>query len=673
MENYPIIVRIRNEIRSFFEAAGNTNEIVYFALLTLYVGIFYFLKIQWIDELNSITEVIRYGLLSILMWGSALYLIYVIAEWKKLWKKTIPLILIVAVILYATYVFTRRMSTNLYGVVMDVFFCIMVYKKDYKKILRCMLGVSVVMLLVAGLGLVIGLTADVGKPETSLPGHSLGINYPNSWGYLVFLGLIICWYLYLRFKPVITCVIFWAVSVFMYNYIICRTIAGITLVFPILAFLVDRTERIIDKKIELGKFKRIKAVEWFLIVIPFIAWAFMMFSSFQVDWWYQYYHGALRNLAWRFIQGGLYFHKYGVPLVGNPYNANQFTYINVQNEFIKVGILDSSFAAYIIMRGIIWLCCTLLWLCVAHWKALKKRDYAIILIETIFLGFAMMERPGLEMWYNFILLYPLAKVTSKENTEKVLEFDGPVSEVVNSANVKLIKGYLKDYKSFMQLDVFPAYKLRKLENSVETKEGEKTPHLVVSQYDIETGHQFLMIPEDMCNRKDLFFREFTHILDNGQFVKKDKETSDLSAGFMEYHASQVQLASLIGLTSASDNITVSMQDSLEYGITVLEFMNEAYETTKQLYLDSEFETNTEISSEAIKALYRFLGFRSVCELYVKDFDRSIYDSTFTEEKLGTVLFNKIDNHMHGWADRILFNLCKDDYKELSERFDLTVK
>ena len=57
--------------------------------------------------------------------------------------------------------------------------------------------------------------------------------------------------------------------------------------------------------------------------------------------------------------------------------------------------------------------------------AIKKRDYAIILLETMILGFAMMERPGLELWYNFILAYPLARVVSKPMTEKVLEFDAP--------------------------------------------------------------------------------------------------------------------------------------------------------------------------------------------------------------------------------------------------------
>ena len=137
----------------------------------------------------------------------------------------------------------------------------------------------------------------------------------------------------------------------------------------------------------------------------------------QVEWWHKFYHGPLRNLAWRFIHGGLYFRTYGLPLVGNPYRSNQFTYVHVNDEFIRVGILDSSFAAYIIMRGMLWLMYTLVWLCAAIRRALKKRDYAIPFLEFIILFFAMMERPGLEMWYNFVMLYPLAKVVSKPGTE----------------------------------------------------------------------------------------------------------------------------------------------------------------------------------------------------------------------------------------------------------------
>ena len=48
---------------------------------------------------------------------------------------------------------------------------------------------------------------------------------------------------------------------------------------------------------------------------------------------------------------------------------------------------------------------------------MKRRDYAIPFLCGIILVFAMMERPGLDMWYNFILLYPLAKVAGKPGAE----------------------------------------------------------------------------------------------------------------------------------------------------------------------------------------------------------------------------------------------------------------
>lgn len=415
--------RIKREVSSFFQAVSSSNEMIYLILLTLYVAIYFELKIAFTGEVASFVEKARFAVLGIVMWGSALYLFFIIAAWKDLWRQNFWLIFVGAVLLVSVGYFSTKMSTNAYGVVFDIVFCILACGKSFRKMLHGILCVVVAGLIIAGIGIPMGYTVDLGKPETATPGHSLGINYPNTWGYLLFLGLIILWYLYLRYKPVLTFIIFWAAAAFNWCYILCRTIAGITLIFPVMALIVDYIEKRADKNAEDGTLKRKKPLEWFCIAIPFLSFAFMMANSMAVNFWHQYYYGKLRNLAWRFIQGGLYFKTYGLPIFGNPYRSNVYTYVNVEGDFIKVGILDSSFAAYIIMRGMVWLAYTLIWLCFAHWKALKKRDYAIILLETIILGFAMMERPGLEMWYNFILLYPLAKVIGKPGTEKVLEFD----------------------------------------------------------------------------------------------------------------------------------------------------------------------------------------------------------------------------------------------------------
>ena len=409
--------RIRTEVRSFFEEVGKADERAYLGLLTLYVGLFVYLKIAWNTNIEKTMDAIRYGILGFVMWGSAAYLFFIIASWRDLWKKNVPLIFTGAVIIALTALFSRRMSTNLYGVVMDVFFCLMAYKKNYRKMLRCIFGAAAVMLLIAGLGIAAGFTMDIKKPLNVSPGHSLGILYPNTWGYIAFLVMLLIWYLYLRRKWILTFLLFWSVSVFMYFYISCRTITGFSLVFPFCAVLTDWLE---ERSRNAGK--QNKVIRWLVTLIPFISFAVMMTLSMNYLWVHKHFYPTkLLNFAMRFVQGGLYFKTYGLPLVGNPYRSNQITYINVNDSFERVGILDSSFAAYIIMRGMIWMFCTLLWLCLALWKAMKKKDYAIPLLEIFILLFAMMERPGLEMWYNFVMLYPLAKAAQESGIIKTEE------------------------------------------------------------------------------------------------------------------------------------------------------------------------------------------------------------------------------------------------------------
>ena len=132
----------------------------------------------------------------------------------------------------------------------------------------------------------------------------------------------------------------------------------------------------------------------------------------------------------RFWQGGMYFRTYGFPLFGNPYRSDVITYMNVNGELLQVGILDSSFAAYLIMRGVIWITGVLCWLCFAHWKAIKRKDYGIVFLSVVILLFAMMERPGLEMWYNFVLLYPLVKDIDDRDIKSFFE-----QKKINSSSV----------------------------------------------------------------------------------------------------------------------------------------------------------------------------------------------------------------------------------------------
>ena len=400
-----IAARVKAEGKSFFDTVGRSSELAYLALLTMYVISHLILKVEWSAGVSAGIGSFRQALLFLVRWGAVAYLFYTIAEWKALWGKWLALIPIGVALAAAAFWFGRVMSTNSFGVVFDVFFCLMAAGKDYKRILRCILWPTLVMLAVALIGIFVGFTLDMQKPENISPGHSLGINYPNTWGYIAFLAMLILWYLRLRNKPLLTFLFFWGVTVFMYFYISCRTIAVLAVVFPVFAFIVDWIERRADQSST-----RVGWFGWIVTALPFLAFAFMMYVSMQYKWVHKYlYPTALLTFAMRFVQGGLYFKTYGLPVFGNPYRSDQYTFVMVNGTFEKVGILDSSFAAYIIMRGMFWLAYTLSWLSFAIWRALRRRDYAIPFLTAIILVFAMMERPGLEMWYCFILLYPLAK------------------------------------------------------------------------------------------------------------------------------------------------------------------------------------------------------------------------------------------------------------------------
>lgn len=410
---------IFDEVDSFLHQVSISSENLFLILFTAYIASFYMIRVFWIIELDNWMKYIRVGMLSLIMWGSALYLLYVIVEWKKLWKNIGWLLIISVPVLVATAWFSNKMTTNAYNAVMDFFFCIMVCGKSYKKVLSCVMGVAVSTLLIAGLGQLFHFTLDAVKPENVSPGHSFGIIYPNTWGYIAFVILIICWYLYFRRKPIITFGVFWIVTAIMYFVVSCRTIALLTAVFPLIAFAVDLLES--RTKNTFHKAKKIKIGS---IVEAFpILYAVLMLGMFtQYNLIHKLYNTPLNTFAMRFVQGALFLKTYGVKLIGNAFhNNNEINYVLVDGEYIKLGILDNSIASYLLMRGVLWVVACLVWQVIAIRKALKNHDYGIPFLCIIILMYAAMERPGLDVWFNFILLYPLAKVVNNFKTEAVTE------------------------------------------------------------------------------------------------------------------------------------------------------------------------------------------------------------------------------------------------------------
>lgn len=320
-----------------------------------------------------------------------------------------------------------NMAQDAFNWGMDIYFCLMAYGKNYKKILRCVLIACIITLIIAAIGMPIGYSHDRPKPENDSPGHSLGINYPNTWGYLVFLGMLVFWYLFLKKQPIITFVFFWLISAFMYFYISCRTIALLTIGFPFLALYVWWW----DKKTKNIKSKR-KLSIWgiLLISVPILCYLLTVMLGLNMKWVHKnFYNTNLATVAMRFVQSGICFSAYGFPLIGHSIKTD-FSVVAVLNGSVEyLYVMDSSYGSYTIMRGMIWMTLCLVWLTIAMFKAWRNRDNALIVCGIFLCTFALMERPGLDLWYNFLLAYPLASIAVKEaiNTEQTQNDVGQTS------------------------------------------------------------------------------------------------------------------------------------------------------------------------------------------------------------------------------------------------------
>lgn len=401
------ISTLKNRRKTFLDTVSKSNEMFFYILLCLFIASNTVILINWRGDLFIYAWKAHFFMFAAVMWGSAIYLFSIIAEWRNAWNRTKELVLIGIIAFVLAGITSKIVTTDSYAFVMGAFLCIAACGKDYRKIIYCFLGIILVTLLLALLGLKLGVTVDAVKPYRVYGGHSLGILYPNNWGYFVFAFMMLIWYLFLRNRRIITILFFWSIAVFMYCYITCITVAGMAFLFPFMAILsefLQRKDRVTDNSH--------KALSWFIIILPFIFIAVMLLFCWQMDFIHDVlYNTPFRSMAMRFVEGGYSLRLNGVNLFGHPFRQWDGSVIEYSKEIEM--IVDSGYICYLIIRGAVAMFLTLLWLSIAHKKALKIHDYRIIAISFFMHMLAMMERPGLDVWYNFVFLYPLAKVSSE--------------------------------------------------------------------------------------------------------------------------------------------------------------------------------------------------------------------------------------------------------------------
>ena len=400
------------------EAVKSGPDFPYILLVVFYMISKYISRIYWTNNLFSSSRIGFFDYIVVL--GSGAYLCYKLAMWKKLGSMPlvlVPLILAVGCLCGYFLLFLDQdweTRNDMITIIIDCFLCLMAYGRNYKKLLRFLIFVPITVLLIAGLGLLAGFTQEFSKVGQDDSTRSLGIIYPNTWGYIAFQAMLAVWYLYLRKKPLLTFAMFWSIGVFMYFVIGCRTIALLSIAFPPLMLLTSWMEARKPKPGKLPR-KRPGFIAWFAIALPVLCFAVSLVLSLEKNWVASNFYLSARHrnapfhsLAMRFVQGGLALEYFGFPLFGRPLWITTQYFLDPSTGVTEyLYVMDNAYVTFLISKGILWIVCNLAWLTFGQWRGWKNRDFSIMLISSFMVIFAIMELPGLEVWYNFALLYPL--------------------------------------------------------------------------------------------------------------------------------------------------------------------------------------------------------------------------------------------------------------------------
>ena len=118
---------------------------------------------------------------------------------------------------------------------------------------------------------------------------------------------------------------------------------------------------------------------------------------------------------------------------------------------------------------------------------------------------------------------------------------------------------VNEYKNFIGIDSFPAFDVQYFipDISCDYFFGAWV------NYDAIAKTHTLMLPKNYEISKFLLFHELTHISDMNMLATGDKNYDFCLSGYMEYHASQVELMVMMGAKRISDVIAFSMEELVD--------------------------------------------------------------------------------------------------------------
>lgn len=221
-----------------------------------------------------------------------------------------------------------------------------------------------------------------------------------------------------------------------------------------------------------------------------------------------------------------------------------------------------------------------------------------------------------------------------------------------------IDNYIKEYVAFMDIDQFPEYELqlKEVSQSIADSQGFEVP--ACTSYKVEAQKHTLCVSTNLELTKYVMFHEFTHMLDSEMYVNGSKMRYAGLSGYTEYHASQIELAKLVGARTVNVIPPFSMNmmiSTIEGEKSIYQYVQEKYQHAISLFRRSDFPTNVNTLKSAFGVLYNYWGLRSICEMYSTDFTEIIDNEAFLKF-VPSFNFSLVNNLMHGWLNKSKIDL-----------------
>lgn len=228
----------------------------------------------------------------------------------------------------------------------------------------------------------------------------------------------------------------------------------------------------------------------------------------------------------------------------------------------------------------------------------------------------------------------------------------------------------QEYMSLLKIQEIPEYEIIPITISLDESDEKGFGTVSSSFLDLNNYTHKINMWKGLYNRKEvgkyIVFHEFTHMIDNEKYVKKDKVRYVCLSGYTEYHAAQIEFLKLLGITFVDQNIVFSMNDIIEtFGgeRSIFEYVNSSHALVTKLISQSGFPKDIDTLKTTIGFLFNYYGKRSICKMYSEDYQENV-DNSAIVSLLSQELVSTLNAFMEGWFADGKVELCMNLYSNI---------